>query len=415
MLSLAPDDPSSNKAFIVLNIASADKMDQTIEDLRKTFHAEFPDMLARVTKMFLGPSDSSKIEVQVKGHDADLIYETGEKLKALFRDTPGTIDVRSNWENRTVKIEVKVDQQRARRSGVTSLDIAQSMQGAFDGMYVTDYRDGDDVIPIIMRANQGERFNIDLVRTINVYSSSRQVNVPLFQVADFRAVNQFAKIDRENMFRTITVEAKSLMMTAEDMKKIVDDKIQALNAELPVNHHIEYDGVITDSVDAQAAMSANVPIVIGIIVLLLVAQFNSYRKTVIIMLTIPLMIIGAALGLLLTGSFFGFMVMLGLYSLAGIIINNAIVLIDRIEIEERAGKNSYDAIVSACIKRLRPITMTTITTILGLLPLIISNDPLFYGMSNAMAFGLGVGTILTLGVVPVLYAMFYRVSRQQEK
>jgi multidrug efflux pump subunit AcrB len=143
---------------------------------------------------------------------------------------------------------------------------------------------------------------------------------------------------------------------------------------------------------------------------LLVAQFNSFRKASVIALTIPLSFIGAVLGLFLMQAPFGFMVTLGLYSLAGIIINNAIVLIDRITIESASGKPPYQAVIDACLTRLRPITMTTITTIMGLLPLIISQDPLFYGMANVIAFGLGVGTLLTLAVVPVLYCSFYGIS-----
>lgn len=411
VLSLSPDDPASNKGFVVLNINSAENMDQTIEQLRLGFYNHFPDMFVRVSKMFLGPSDSSKLEVQIKGPDGDVLYENAEKIKAFFRSVSGTTDIRTNWETRSVKIAVNVDQQRARRAGVTSEDIAASISGAFEGMVVTSFRDDDDVIPIVFRASSGERFNIDRVRTMNVYSSSRQMNVPLFQIADFSPVNQFSKVERENMFRTITVEAKSLVMTAEDLKAVVDPMLQELNASLPAAHYIEYDGVIADSADAQAALSSNIPIVIGLIILLLVAQFNSYRKPMIIILTIPLMMIGASIGLLVTGSYFGFMVILGLYSLAGIIINNAIVLIDRIEIEEATGRSRYDAVITACIMRLRPIVMTTITTVLGLLPLILSKDPLFYGMSNAMAFGLAVGTLLTLGVVPVLYSIFYNVNK----
>ena len=411
VLSLSPDDPADNKGFIVLNIDKLKNVDKTIKSLRENIYTEFPDTFIRVSKMFLGPSDSSKLEVQIKGHDADVLFENAERIKDVFREIPGTIDIRTNWENRIVKVLVKVDQQRARRAGVTSLDIANTMQAGFNGLEITEFRDQDNVIPIIMRASQNERYNLDRVRTLNVFSSSRQENIPLFQVADFFPYNEYAKIDRENMFRTITVEAKSTLMTAEDMFALVDPKIQEIDNTLPLNHAIEYDGVIAESADAQQALSASIPMVIGIIILLLVLQFNSYRKPVIIILTIPLMMIGASIGLLVTGSFFGFMVMLGLYSLAGIIINNAIVLIDRIDIEERAGKAPYDAIVSASVQRFRPIIMTSVTTILGLLPLILSRDPLFYGMANAMAFGLGVGTLLTLGVVPVLYAMFYRVKR----
>lgn len=410
VLSLAPEDPADNKGFIVLNVDDFQNMDQTINDLRAGFQDEFPDMFVRVSKMFLGTSDSSTMEIQIKGPDGDVLYENAEKIKDIFRSIPGAIDIRSDWETRIVKVEVQVDQQRARRAGVTSDDIAASISGGFEGLNVTEFRDGDDVIPVIFRASGDERYSLDRIRTLNVYSSARKTNVPLFQIADFAPVNQFAKIERENMFRTISVETKILSMTAEDFKIVIDPMIQELAASLPPAHTIEYDGVIAESADAQAALSANVPMVIGLIIVLLVAQFNSYKKTAIIVLTIPLMMIGASIGLLITGSFFGFMVMLGLYSLAGIIINNAIVLIDRIEIEEKTGKSQYEAVINACIMRLRPIIMTTITTFLGLLPLILSGDALFYGMSNAIAFGLAIGTVLTLGVVPVLYGIFYKIK-----
>lgn len=386
-------------------------MDLTIGALRDLFRNEFPDMLVRITKMFLGPSDSSKFEVQVKGPDQDVLFENGERIMNILRSVLGTIDIRTNWENRIVKVIVDVDQQRARRAGITSADISASISGGFDGFSVTEFRDKDDVIPIIFRGNDEERFNMDRVRTLNVFSTARQTSVRLFQIADLRPYNQFAQIERENMFRTVTIEAKSTTMTVEDLKVLIAPLIEEVNQSLPLAHHIEYDGVITDSAEAQAALSANMPIVIMIIIVLLIGQFNGYRKPLIIMMTIPLMMIGVSVELLLTNSFFGFMVILELYSLAGIIINNAIVLIDRIEIEESLGIEGYQAIINACKLRLRPIIMTTITTVLGLTPLIISRDPLFYGMANAMALGLAVGTVLTLGVVPVLYSMFYKVQR----
>ena len=148
----------------------------------------------------------------------------------------------------------------------------------------------------------------------------------------------------------------------------------------------------------------------GLIVFLLVWQFNSFRRPAIILLTIPMSFIGAVIGLLVMNAEFGFMSILGLLSLAGIIINNGIVLIDRIDIEREAGKEAYDAVVSSAIARFRPIVMTTITTILGLFPLILSKDPLFFSMACVIAFGLLVGTVLTLGVVPVLYTLFFRVE-----
>ncbi len=148
------------------------------------------------------------------------------------------------------------------------------------------------------------------------------------------------------------------------------------------------------------------------IILLLVWQFNSFRRPAIILMTIPLVLVGATIGLFAMQALFGFMVILGFFSLAGIIINNGIVLIDRIDLERENGREPYDALVTACLARLQPILITSLTTVLGLLPLIISQDPLFYAMASAMAFGLAVGTVLTLAVVPTLYAIFFNIHRQ---
>ena len=246
---------------------------------------------------------------------------------------------------------------------------------------------------------------------MSVYSSTTGQAVPLFQVADFRPLNQYGIIQREDLFRTVTVEARNTKMAAEDLAVIIEQDLATLADDLPPHHSIEFDGVVVDSATAQKALSASVPFVLAVIFVLLVAQFNSFKRAFVIVLTIPLSFIGAVIGLIVMDAPFGFMVTLGIYSLAGIIINNAIVLIDRIDLEQAAGKSAYDAIINACLSRLRPIVMTTITTIMGLLPLILGKDPLFFGMASVIAFGLGIGTILTLGVVPILYAGMFGVKR----
>ncbi|MBA6362680.1 efflux RND transporter permease subunit, partial [Colwellia sp. BRX8-8] len=371
----------------------------------------FPNVSGRVKRMFAGPSDSSTISIQVKGPDKDILYEKAKEIMSVLQAVPHTKNVRTDWENRIVKMQVKIDQHRARRAGVTSSDVATALQGYFSGANVTEYRDGDDIIPVVFRAEEEERFNLDRLRTVSIFSNQTGSSVPLFQVADFIPVNQYAKIQRENMFTTITIEASNTQMTAEDLKGVIDGDIQALKKDLPVNHLIEYDGVIVQSKEAQQALGASMPMVIGLVLILLVMQFNSFRRASIIVLTIPLSLIGTVVGLLVMNAPFGFMVTLGIYSLAGIIINNAIVLIDRIEIERATGQSDYQAIVNSCLTRLRPITMTTVTTIMGLLPLLIDPMSMFYGMATVLAFGLGVGTILTLAVVPVLYASFFKISR----
>ncbi|WDD99599.1 efflux RND transporter permease subunit [Thalassomonas actiniarum] len=415
--SLSPEDPADNKGFVVLNMAEAvtlEQLDPFVDKLHREMVETFPNVSARVKRMFVGPSDSSVIKIQVKGPDKDVLYAKAEEIMAVLHQLPNTKNVRTDWQNRIVKVKVQIDQQRARRAGVTSDDIASALQGYFDGVTVTEYREQDNIIPVVLQGKDEERFNLDRLRTVTVFSSSLGQGVPLFQVADFVPENQYSRIKRENMFRTISVLATNTAISAQDMQLAIDDKIQLLKADLPLNHSIEYDGVIVESAEAQQAMGTSVPMVVGLVIILLVMQFNSYRRAAIIVLTIPLSMIGTVGGLIIMDAPFGFMVTLGIYSLAGIIINNAIVLIDRIDIERRSGISDYQAIINACKTRLRPIAMTTITTIMGLLPLIMDPASVFYGMASVLAFGLGIGTVLTLGVVPVLYAMFFKVTIKVE-
>jgi len=411
VLMLKPEDPADNKGFVVLNIKEGVSLDATVNKLHNGLINNFPNVSGRVKRMFAGPSDSSSISIQVKGPDKDVINAKAKEIMAVLYQVPYTKNIRTDWENRIVKVKVKVDQHRARRAGVTSDDISTALQGFFDGVGVTEYRDGDDIIPVIFRARKEERFNLDRLRTVSVFSNATGLAIPLFQVADLMPENQYAKIQREDLFSAVTVEASNTEMTAQDLQLLIDDQIQALKADLPINHRIEYDGVIVQSLESQKALSASMPLVIGLVLVLLVMQFNSYRRAMIIVLTIPLSLIGTVSGLLIMEAPFGFMVTLGIYSLAGIIINNGIVLIGRIDIERSEGKSDYQAIINSCMTRLRPITMTTVTTIMGLLPLMLNSESIFFGMATVMAFGLGVGTVLTLGVVPVLYASFFKVSR----
>ncbi len=407
VLSLAPEDEADNMGFIIINIEDVDAQDSSMENLRMTLNDRFPGMFFRINKMFLGSSDSSEIKLQVVGPDSNIIYAKAQQLVDRLHEIPGAIDIRTDWQNRTLKILINVDQVRARRAGVSSNDIAESLNAYFEGSEVTQFREKDNIIPILFRAEDEERFNMDRMRTLNVYSSSKNTNVPLFQIADFEGQNQFSRIARQDLFRTVSVEVKNMNYTAEDFKDELDPIVEELSGDLPPNHLIRYDGVIRESKEAKDSLSANVPLVVGLIIILLVAQFNSFRRPLIILITIPLSFIGAVLGLIVSGANFGFVGTLGLYSLAGIIINNAIILIDRIDFERDAGKKLYDAIVSACQQRLRPIIITTLTTTLGLLTLIIPHDPLFYALANIIAYGLGVGTFLTLAVVPVLYSLFF--------
>lgn len=407
VLSLTPIDPAPNQAFMVLNLEDRSDVEPTIQQLRTMLRDGFPGIFARVTGMYLGPSDSTKIDVQVKGPDAGTVYRTAGEIERILADLPGSHGVRQNWQNRITKIRVEVDQTRARRAGVTSADVAASLEGYFSGRRVTEFREGDDIFPVVARAQGRERTDLDRVKTLSVYGDDA-TNVPLLQVADFELVNAFARIHREDMARTVTVEARNRRMTAEDMVPLLQPELAELEAQLPPSHAIEFDGVVAQSKDGRAALAANIPLCLGIIVVLLVVQFNGFARPAIILATIPLVLIGVAIGLHAMDANFGFMPILGIYALAGITVNTAIVLIDRIDIERGQGHAPFEAIVVAAGTRLQPVIMTTVTTILGLLPLIVFQDALFFGMASVMAFGLGVATILTLGVVPVLYSLLTR-------
>lgn len=416
VLSLAPLNPAPNVGFMVLNAENKEAVDRVIPRLREDFRRSLPDVEARISGMFLGPSDPNVLQVQIKGPDAVYIQEQSKKLEEILENVPGTIDVWSNWYDPVTRIAVNVDQQRALNSGVTSSDIASTLSAYVAGSAISEFRDFDEVYPIVSRAVINERTDPSRLKTMAIFPEGNVESIPLGQVADIETKVGFANIQREDLIRTVTVEARNINMSPEDMAPLIKAQIENLNSQLRPGHSIEFDGIITDSAGGKAALFSNFPICIALAVLLLVFQFNDYRRPLIVLMTIPLVVIGVGIGLKTMQADFGFLVILGLFALAGIIVNNAIVLIDRIDIERNAGiQSDWDAVVSACVKRLQPILITTITTIVGLLPLIIGQDVLFYGMSSVMAFGLTIGTLLTLGVAPALYCIFFGITPFDDK
>ncbi|PID63565.1 MAG: acriflavine resistance protein B [Gammaproteobacteria bacterium] len=418
VLSLTPVLPSDNKGFLVLNVDSPQQMDSTIAATRQLLNQQFPEVQAKVVRMFLGPSDANTLQIRVSGPDADVLYATAEKLENLLRNQSSTLDVSNDWEGRLVELQINVNQQQAKSVGITSADIANSLKMYYAGTIVSVLRDGDETIPIQLRAPQIERDDLNRLYSTQIYSSHTQRSVPLSQIATIEPVNTYAKIQRENLTRSIVIEARNSQYSAEEFKPRIDAEVQKIVAQLPANHHVIYDGAIKQSREAQAALAANFPLVLAIIVILLIMQFNSYRRAFMVMLAIPLMMIGAVTGFKVMGAEFGFMATLGLYSLAGIIVNNAIVLIDRIDLalaNEQPDDDEYELLVDAAMRRLRPILMSTVTTMFGLLPLLLSRDPLFFPMATVIAWGLGIGALLTLGFTPVVYTLFFRIRHKALK
>jgi multidrug efflux pump len=324
----------------------------------------------------------------------------------------GTRNVRDDWGPRSKKLLVRINQPRARRAGVTSMDVALSLQANLSGVITTQFREEDEVIPIILRSVAADRQDIGKIESLNVFSQATGRSVPLKQVADVEVAWEASKVLRRDRLRTVTVKADITPdVTAIGVARQIEEWLREQRRGWGIDAKYEMGGEIESSVEANASINAKLPVAMMIIVLLLVGQFNSIRRPIIILFTIPLGLIGVVFGLLVAGSYFGFMTFLGVISLAGIVINNAIVLLDRIKIEiEENGLEPARAVVEAAQRRLRPILLTTATTMGGLLPLWFGGGIMYKPMAIAIIFGLLFATLLTLGVVPVLYAIFFRVD-----
>ncbi|SUS06658.1 conserved membrane hypothetical protein [uncultured Defluviicoccus sp.] len=412
-LSLAPINPDPHAAFVLVETNSNLDVPALVARTRTYIDTQFPEARGKVKAMWFGPTESGLVEIRISGPDETVLMAKAEQLMAAFRAVPGTIEIEQDWQNRVLTLAVEVDQTRARRAGVTSADVATTLNAFVSGGVATEYREGDAVIPVVIRGTEAERSQLSAILDLDVYSASLGTFVPLRQVAELRSTWDPYRINRRNLERTVTVQAKHLHLKAGQLTEEVMPALAAL--DLPAGYHWEFGGELESADNAQRNLTANFPIAGFLIVLLLVWQFNSFRRAAIILLTIPMAFAGSVIGLLLIGAPFGFMSLLGLISLAGIITNNGIVLIDNIETQRRAGLAPYDAIIAASLSRFRPILITTVTTIPGLLPLILWRDPLFFSLAVVIAFGLLIGTVLTLGVAPVMYSLFLRIRAPAAK
>jgi multidrug efflux pump subunit AcrB len=320
----------------------------------------------------------------------------------------GAIDIRNNWENKVVTAPVLIDQARARRAGISSQEVANSLQAHIDGIQATEYREGDQAIPVMLQSVEEERAAGSDFYNIRVHSAAQGTDVALMQIANIHGEFAFSRVARRNQERALTVEFKHEVLKAPELLEAATPLVEELG--LAADYRWEVGGEIEKQAETLPKLAKWLPHCGFLIVVLLIWQFNSFRRPLIIVFTLPLAFVGAFVGLLGFRAPFDFFGILGLLSLAGIIINNGIVLIDKVDSERNAGRDAYTAVVEATVSRFRPICMTTVTTILGVMPLIISRDPVFYSLALIIATGLAFGTVLTLGVVPVLYSILFRVK-----
>ncbi len=406
-LSLAPLDPDPFLAFLIVNTETSEKVPELVTRTSQYIIDHFPNVRSRVKAMWLGGSETGLLQVRLSGPDIEMLQGQAEQLMAALHKIPGTIDIKQDWNNRVLTAKADVDQARANRAGVTSKAVAEALEFFIEGARATDFHQGNVQIPIVGRGVKSERESPESLATVGIRTSSGG-SVPLNQVADVYTVGELNRIVRYNQERTITVSAKNQVLKASEIFAALKPTIDAL--DFPKNHYSEVGGELEDSARAKRNLAKWMLPCFGGIVFLLVWQFNSIRRAAIIILTMPLVIVGAVVGLLVMRADFGFMVILGLLALAGTIVNNGIVMIDKIEENRREGQTPYDAVINSAVSRFRPILLSVSTTMLGFSPLIINHDPLFFSMASIMFFGLGIGSLFTLNYVPALYSILFRIK-----
>lgn len=401
---------SSNAAFFLFNTSSAVPIESLMVSIRGYLFDNFPDVSASLRKFENGASVSTPIEIRVSGDEIDKLYRLADQIKLKLESLPGTTSIKDDWGPKVQKIVVSVDEAAARRVNVTNADIARSLNTSFSGKEVTEYREGDQLIPVVVRAERTADNEASLATSLNIFSQSGNRSFAFDEIAKPILAWEPALIKRYDLERTITISSE-LSGSGNAASLVVDLEpwlYDLFSRPEFTAYEFELGGEAEASSDANNSIMQKIPVAFAIILFLLMAQFNCWRKTTIVLITIPLGLIGVVSGLLLTGSYFGFMTFLGVISLSGIVINNAIVLIDRIEFEiNHNGLARGDAIVIAAQRRLRPIVLTTLTTLLGMMPLWLGGGQLWESMAITIIFGLLGGTLLTLGVVPVMYSILF--------
>lgn len=415
ILSHTPKPSSSNYALLIANVTDASQIQSYMGQIHDYMANRHPDLTLKLRLIENGPSVSNPVELRISSTDADTLFDTVEQIRQQMLATPTLQNVTDDWGQRIKKLKIDIDQVRAQSSGVTSQDIAISLQSSLSGMELTEYREDEDTIPVLLRSSEAARREISKVESLSVYSQSSGNSVPLSQVANVNMVWDLAKVYRRNGLRTVTLGAQ--LVGDANAAAVVNELrsyLQAQQKKWGPGIKVDFGGEQESSAKANKSIADKLGLAGLIILVLLVAQFNSIRKSIIVLSTIPLGLIGVVLGLLIARSYVGFMTILGIVSLAGIVINNAIVLLERIQIELDAGLPQTQAIVAAAQQRARPILLTTATTVLGLIPLYLGGGAMWEPMAVTIMAGLLFSTLLTLGVIPVLYACLFQASPSRE-
>jgi multidrug efflux pump subunit AcrB len=402
-----PKEVSAAYAQIIVQTDRRERIAEVWDKVENYMRSEMPWTDPILKSLRIGPGRDSKIEARIHGPDPTVLRRLSEQAQAIMRADPEAKEIRDDWRQPVKLVRPIFNEQVGRQLGITREELAAALQYAFDGTPAGRYRDGIRVLPILMRAPEQERGDVGNLQDINVWSPVLNKAVPVAQVVSgFETVWENTVIRSRDRMQTIIASCNPTGELATPLFQRLRPQIEGL--ELPPGYSISWGGEYEDSTKAQAGLAGALPTGFLLMILTTVLLFGKIRQPLIIWLTVPLAIVGITAGLLVFNGAFDFMSLLGALSLIGLLIKNAIVLIDEIDQQIADGKDGYNAILDSAVSRLRPVVLAATTTILGLIPLL--QDVFFVNMSITIMAGLGFATVLTLVFVPVLYAILFRVK-----
>ena len=405
--------PQTNVAqAIVLTKPGTDRQ-RLIEDLLRRLEEEFPEARIRARLLPNGPPVPYAVQFRVVGPDAEKLRTIAQEVKTLMRNDRRMISVNDNWNENILVARVDVDSARAQQAGISSQAIAQSLAAQYQGISIGQYREGDLLIPMVMRLPKVERDQVaelasTLIQTGPALGSAGRA-IPLNQVASVRMVWEPGVVWREGREYAITVQGDVIDgVQGATMTQVLMQELQPLISRLSPDYRIEIGGAVEESSKGQSSIAAGLPIMLFIIFTLLVIQLQSFSRAVLVFLTGPLGLTGVAASLLILDRPFGFVALLGVIALSGMIMRNSVILIDQIEQDRRRGVADRTAVIEAAVRRFRPIVLTAAAAVLAMIPL---SSSIFWGpMAVAIMGGLIVATALTLLSLPAMYAAWFRVK-----
>jgi multidrug efflux pump subunit AcrB len=402
-------EPARVYAQIIVRTETRDQIPAISAATSDFMRDEMPWTDPIIKALRIGPGRDAKIEARFSGPDPQILRQLSEQAQAIMRANGGAVDIRDDWRS-PVKVATPIfNEQVGRQLGVDRESLGGALRYAFEGATVGVYRDGIRLLPIRLRAPADERADIDSMRDIQVWSPVLRRSVPVSQVVSHYETRwENAAIRGRDRIQTIIASCNPADGMAGPLLATLWPQIE--NIELPAGYKLEWGGEYEDSANAQAGLAASLPVGFLLMILTSIFLFGKLRQPLIIWLTVPLAIVGITVGLLSTGGAFDFMSLLGALSLVGLLIKNAIVLIEEIDQQIETGKEGYQAILDSSVSRMRPVMLAAATTILGLIPLL--SDVFFVNMSVTIMAGLGFASLLTLTVVPTLYAVFFKIHKQ---